>query len=76
MMLSLAIVILTILAIIVYIYSGPNIGFYGIFVLALVIMLYTWRRISQAPEEKAPKARAPVSRQRAGRRRKPKKRAR
>ncbi len=73
--LSLTIIILAILAIVVYLYSGANVAFYGIFIVALVIMFYTWRRTSQSP---LPAAHAPAMRRRrsATRRRKAGRKAR
>ncbi|MCW6159802.1 MAG: hypothetical protein LVQ95_01790 [Candidatus Micrarchaeales archaeon] len=59
--LSLTIIILAILAIVVYLYSGANAAFYGIFVVALVIMFYTWRRTSMSP---LPASHAPEVRRR------------
>lgn len=63
-MLSLTIIILAILAIIVYVYFGANVAFYGIFVVALVVMFYTWRRTSMAgvPAEAPRRRSAPRSR--------------
>lgn len=64
MMLSVAVIILTVLAIVVFIVNGSGAAFYGLFVVAVVVMVYTWYRISNAPsfnaepeaeEEKAPK---------------------
>ncbi len=50
LLLSSAIVVLAILAIIVYIYFGAGIAFYALFVIAIVIVFYNSRLISR-PEE-------------------------
>ena len=55
--LSLAIIILTVLAIIVYIVSGAGIAFYAIFIVAVIVMFLTWNRISKAPLPAAGQAR-------------------
>jgi hypothetical protein len=46
MLLSMGIIALTILAIIVFIVYGAGSAFYGIFVIAVLLMFYTWYRIS------------------------------
>ena len=46
MMLSVAVIILRVLAIVVFIVSGAGFAFYGLFVIAVVVMAYTWYRIS------------------------------
>lgn len=50
-LLSVVIIVLTVLAIIVFIVSGAGTIFYGIFVLAVIVMFYTWHRISSLPPE-------------------------
>lgn len=67
-MLSLTIIILAILAIAVYFYFGPNAAFYGLFIVAIVVMFYTWRRVSQTPAA-APVSRKSTPRKRGARRR-------
>ncbi|MFI5412758.1 MAG: hypothetical protein ACHQX1_02610 [Candidatus Micrarchaeales archaeon] len=48
--LCVAIVILTVFAIVVFISSGSGTLFYAIFVVTTVVMIYTWYKISHAEE--------------------------
>ena len=59
-----AVVIITILAIAVYIVSGAGLGFYGLFVVAACVMLYTWHRISRATVPQPAMAQKPVAKKR------------
>ena len=45
-MFPLAVLILCVLAIVVYIISGAGIAFYGLFVLAVFVMIITWAKLS------------------------------
>ena len=49
--LSVFIIVLTILAIVVYIffYASAAWLFYAIFIVAVIVMLYTWNRMSRTP---------------------------
>ncbi len=63
--LSALIVVLTVLAIIVFIVNGAGIIFYGIFVVAAVVSFYTWDRIRKLePGSSAAPASSPRSRKR------------
>jgi hypothetical protein len=55
--LSLAVIIVSVLAIAVFISSGAGIAFYGLFLVAAAIMVYAWYRISKAPAPGAFRAR-------------------
>jgi hypothetical protein len=46
MYLSMIVIILTVLAIVVFIIYGSGAVFYGIFVITVLVMVYTWYRIS------------------------------
>lgn len=54
--LSLAIIVLCTLAIIVYIVSGAGIGFYALFFVALVVVFFTWYKVSRTPAPSAASA--------------------
>ncbi len=46
MALSIAVIVLTIIAIAVFIISGAGLLFYALFVAVVIVMFYTWQRIS------------------------------
>jgi hypothetical protein len=46
MILSVAVIVLTVLAIAVFIINGSGAAFYGLFVITVLVMVYTWYRIS------------------------------
>jgi ABC-type transport system involved in Fe-S cluster assembly fused permease/ATPase subunit len=52
MMLSIAVIVLTIIAIAVFIVYGAGIPFYALFVIVVVVMFYTWQKISAEPTAK------------------------
>jgi hypothetical protein len=55
-LLSVAIIILTILAIAVFIIYGSGALFYGLFAVTVLIMLFTWYKLSYASGGTAPRA--------------------
>ncbi len=46
MSLSVAVIVLTVLAIVVFIIYGSGAAFYGLFMITVLVMVYTWYRIS------------------------------
>ncbi len=70
-LLSLAVIVLSVLAIVVYIISGAGAVFYALFIVTAVVMLYTWYQIGRM-QHPTP-TRAPLSKE-ASRKRSRKKR--
>ncbi len=49
--LSVAIIVLTVFAIAVFIISGSGALFYGLFVITALLMFYMWYKLSRVPPE-------------------------
>lgn len=71
MYLSMAVIVLTILAIAVFIIYGSGTAFYGLFLVTVLVMVYTWYRISGTSffeAERAPAGKAQKQTKRARKR--------